>query len=127
MIGSLNFASPSKEVTIVGGGVAGLMFGVILDQCGYEVTLYEKQSETGGMLSTEETQWGIAEKAAHSFLITPRFQSFCDELKVQLLPLKPDSRARYILRDGQLKRFSTQFKRDLVYALAPHVYLRSGR
>ena len=122
MIGTFNFDSISKKVTVVGGGVSGLMCALILDQCGYEVTLYEKKSLTGGMLSTEETAFGIAEKAAHSFLITPRFRLFCEELGVELLPVKKNSHARFILKNGRMRKFPLTMRDTL--NLLRHVFFK---
>ena len=105
MIGSFDFKNPSRRVLIVGGGVAGLMAAVILDLNGYEVTLIEKNELLGGMLATEKTSFGIAEHAAHSFLATPRFQKFCQDLGVELIPVNKDSQARFILRNAKFRRF----------------------
>ncbi len=103
MLGSLD--STQKEVTVIGGGVAGLLMAYRLDQLGYEVTLYEAQPRLGGLIKTEKTPFGIAENAAHSFLATGSVLKLCEELGVKLSEVLPNSKARFILRKGQFRRF----------------------
>jgi oxygen-dependent protoporphyrinogen oxidase len=102
MIGKLD--PSSREVTVIGAGIAGLVAAHFLDKRGYRVTLIEAQERAGGLISTERMPYGIAESAAHSFLATPPVKQLCDELEVALLPVHPESRARFILRDGKLRR-----------------------
>jgi len=103
MIGSLN--PNQRKVTVVGGGVAGLLAAYRLDQLGYEVSLYEASARLGGMITTEMVSLGMVESAAHSLLATPAVVKLFDELKVELLPVRKKSRARYIVRNGKLRRF----------------------
>jgi oxygen-dependent protoporphyrinogen oxidase len=46
----------------------------------------------------------MAESAAHSLLVTPVVQDFFDELGVPLASIRPESKARYIMRDGKMRR-----------------------
>jgi protoporphyrinogen/coproporphyrinogen III oxidase len=103
MIGSL---SPnSREVVVVGAGIAGMLAAYQLQKKGYEVTLYEAKPEAGGLIKTKRTEWGICESAAHSFLATPLVQEFCRELGVGLTGVRPDARARFVLRGGKFRKF----------------------
>lgn len=103
MIGTLR--TDQREVSIVGAGIAGLLAADALDRRGFEVTLYEAESRAGGLISTKETEWGIAESAAHSFVATPAVQTLCQRLGVELIEVNPNSKARYILRRGKFRRF----------------------
>ncbi len=49
-----NLDATDKKVAIVGGGVAGLTAAFFLKRLGHDVTIFEAQSELGGML-----MWGI--------------------------------------------------------------------
>lgn len=100
MIGRLN--TKEKKVTVIGGGISGLLAAYYLHRHGYEVTLLEKQKQAGGLIDTIMTPYGLAEKAAHSFLATPSMVSLAQGLGLKLL--RAQTRTRYILRDGQLKR-----------------------
>jgi oxygen-dependent protoporphyrinogen oxidase len=103
MIGTLD--STKREVTIVGAGIAGMLAAYALDKRGYEVTLLEERERAGGLIQTERTQYGMAERAAHSLLATPAVIEFCRELGIELAEIRPDSRARFIVRDGRLRKF----------------------
>lgn len=48
------FEPTGKKAAVVGGGVAGLTAAFFLKRLGHEVTIFESQSELGGML-----MWGI--------------------------------------------------------------------
>jgi protoporphyrinogen/coproporphyrinogen III oxidase len=103
MLGSLD--KTKREVTIVGAGIAGMLAAFQLDKQGYEVTLLESASRAGGLIQTRRTEYGIAETAAHSLLAAPAVKELCRELGVELLEVRKDSRARFIVRDGKLRKF----------------------
>lgn len=103
MIGTLD--EGRREVTVVGAGISGMLAAYALDKKGYEVTLVEERAHAGGLIQTRRTEYGIAESAAHSLLATPRVVAFCEELGVELAEIRRDSRARYVLRGGRLRKF----------------------
>lgn len=103
MIGTLD--KSKREVTIVGAGIAGMLAAYYLDSRGYRVTLVEEREHAGGLIQTRQTDFGIAESAAHSLIATPPVQQLCSELGVELIEPRKESRAKYILRDRQLRRF----------------------
>jgi protoporphyrinogen/coproporphyrinogen III oxidase len=103
MIGTLD--TTRREATVVGAGVAGMLAAYALDRKGYRVTLLEERARGGGLIQTVRTEYGIAETAAHSLLATPEVFKLCRELGVELAEVRPDSRARYIVRGGRLRKF----------------------
>jgi protoporphyrinogen/coproporphyrinogen III oxidase len=103
MIGTLDEAR--REVTVVGAGISGMLAAYALDRKGYEVTLVEERAHAGGLIQTRRTEYGIAESAAHSLLATPQVVAFCEEVGVELAEIRRDSRARYVLRGGRLRKF----------------------
>ena len=103
MIGKLD--GTRREVTVVGAGIAGMLAAHALDKKGYEVTLLEESARAGGLIQTVQTEYGVAERAAHSLLATPGVLEFCRELSVELAEIRPDSRARFIVRGGKLRKF----------------------
>jgi oxygen-dependent protoporphyrinogen oxidase len=103
MLGSLD--TTKREVTIVGAGVAGMLAAYQLDKQGYTVTLLESKERAGGLIHTRRTKYGMAERAAHSLLAAPAVRELCGELGVELLEVRKDSRARFIVRDGKLRKF----------------------
>lgn len=108
MIGRLK--PDSREVTIVGAGIAGMLAAYELDRAGYTVTLLEARPRAGGLIKTEKTPYGIAERAAHSLLLTPDVQALCDDLGVELVEIRRDSKARFIYRDGKPRRFPLRLR-----------------
>lgn len=103
MIGTLN--TSSREVTIIGAGIAGMLAAYNLDKNGYRVTLLEERQQAGGLLRTVHTKYGIAEAAANSLLASRAVKDFCADLGVELVEVRKESRARYVLRDGKLRKF----------------------
>lgn len=103
MLGALDRAQ--KNVVVVGAGFAGLVAAYELDRRGYRVELFEEAPRAGGLLGTVRTPLGLVEQAAHSFLLNAPLAELCRELGVALVPVRQKSRARYIARDGKLRRF----------------------
>ena len=123
MIGSLD--STRREATVVGAGVAGLLAAYALDRAGYEVTLVEERGRAGGLIQTVETEYGIAERAAHSLLVTPAVAELCRDLGVELTDMRRDSRSRFILRDGKLRKFPLSVG-ETAGALSRAAFARAG-
>ena len=103
MIGTLN--SNKKEATVVGAGIAGMLAAYSLDRQGYRVTLLEEKERAGGLINTHNVGQGMAESAAHSLIATSAVRQLCRELDVELVETRKEAKAKYILRDGKLRRF----------------------
>jgi oxygen-dependent protoporphyrinogen oxidase len=102
MIGNLD---PSeKQATIIGAGISGLLIAYALKKNGFTVKVLEASARAGGLIGTEMTAYGIAEKAAHSLLVTPEAKKIFAELKVELVPVQKDSRARFIYRNKKMRK-----------------------
>lgn len=110
-------------VTIIGGGIAGLMAGVALLERNIEVQVYEQSDRTGGLVQTHAHPAGVVEAAANGFIWSPEMQQLADWAGVDILPPGKASRARYIVRNGKLKRFplyNWEVFHLLYRALLPH-------
>ncbi len=103
MIGTPN--PKLKQTTVVGAGISGLLLAYELDRRGYEVTLIEASPRAGGLIQSRQCEFGLIESAAHSFLASPAVIELCSELQVKLLPVRADSKARFIWRSGKMRRF----------------------
>lgn len=114
MIGTLR--PQEKQVLIIGAGISGLLAGYFLKKQGYQVQIREASSRTGGLIDSKHCEHGISESAAHSLLITPDIQSFFDEIGVELIPVHPKSRARFIYRNGKPRRMPLRFF-EILYTL----------
>jgi oxygen-dependent protoporphyrinogen oxidase len=107
MIGRLHPGSrpEDRNVTIIGAGISGLLIGHVLKKKGWKVRILEKTHRVGGLIDTPVTEFGPSETAAHSLMITPELKEFFDELGVELQEVAPDSRSRYIYRNGRMRRY----------------------
>lgn len=95
----------SKDVTIIGAGISGLLSAYYLDRDGYRVTLIEASDHSGGLIATRQLKNGIAEAAAHSIPASPAVRELFLDLGVELVPIREDSKARWIYRRGKFRRF----------------------
>lgn len=103
MIGTIN--QSTHEVTIVGAGIAGMLAAYVLDARGYRVTLIEAKRRAGGLIQTRQTDFGIAESAAHSLIATQAVRDLCRDLGVELIAPRREAKAKYVVRNGRLTRF----------------------
>ncbi|MEN0058674.1 MAG: FAD-dependent oxidoreductase, partial [Bdellovibrio sp.] len=86
-------------IHIVGAGFAGMSLALRLRQKGFPVEIHEKSSRVGGLLGTDRTEYGIAEKAANALMRTPAAEELFTELALTpSLPL-PTAKKRFLMRD----------------------------
>jgi oxygen-dependent protoporphyrinogen oxidase len=102
MIGALD--KRHREVTVIGAGIAGLIAAYRLDRLGFEVTLLDSAQRAGGVIQTYATSFGPAEAAVHSVLASPAVVDFFEDLGVPMVGVDPASRARFIWRDGRMRK-----------------------
>ena len=102
MIGSLH--PDTKDVTVVGAGISGLLSAYYLDRAGYTVRLIEGSDTVGGLIGTVSTPYGIAERAANSILVSEAVQDLCTDLKIPLRGVQENARSRYIWRKRRCRR-----------------------
>jgi oxygen-dependent protoporphyrinogen oxidase len=114
-----------REATVVGAGIAGMLAAYALDKRGYNVTLLEQNERAGGLIQTTTTDCGIAESAAHSLVATEAVRELCRDLGVELIEPHKEARAKYILRDGRLRRFPLTAG-ETVSALGRAAFARSS-
>ncbi len=107
MLGNLD--PSSKKATIVGAGISGLIIAYTLKKRGFDVRVLEASSRAGGLVETISTTNGPVEAAAHSLLVTPEIESFFKDLGVDLIPVNKDSGARFIYRNGKMRRMPLRF------------------
>src|SRR4030095_3548656 len=122
MIGTLNRGVP--EVTVVGAGIAGMLASYYLDRRGYRVTLIEQSERGGGLIHTRRTTHGIAESAAHSLIATDTVLDLCRELDVELLEPRKEAKAKYIVRNKQLRKLPLTVA-ELLATAARAAFVRS--
>ncbi len=94
-----------EAYTIIGAGISGLFCGFYLKKAGIKFRIVEQANHAGGLLGTKILNYGIAEKAANGFLWCKELAEICDTLKLEILPPRTDAKARYLVRNKQLRKF----------------------
>lgn len=88
-----------KNINVVGAGFAGLTVALRLAQKGFTVDLFESSSRVGGLLGTDSTAYGIAERAANALINTQKSHELFSELGLTpSLPLAASKR-RFLFRE----------------------------
>lgn len=113
-----------RKIAILGAGITGLSLAWFLKKQGVSVTLFEKESRPGGWVRTANHQdnifeWGPRSLRAHDAEAT---LSLIEELGLSedILYSSPESKTRYILRNGKLEKLGFTLKlipgivRDLI-------------
>lgn len=89
----------TKKISVIGAGFAGMTVSLRLAQKGFEVDLYESSSRVGGLLGTDHTEYGIAERAANALICTEKSFALFKELNITAsVPLK-SAKKRFLFRD----------------------------
>ncbi|MEM1166044.1 MAG: protoporphyrinogen oxidase [Planctomycetota bacterium] len=96
-------------MVVIGGGITGLTAAHRLQDLGRSVVLIESSDRLGGVIRSEWHDGMLLEHGPFSVMVRcGEFVELLDELR--LAPIESDasgSRARFVLRDGQLRRVPT--------------------
>ena len=92
------------ETLVVGAGVAGLAAALALERAGHEVLVVDAFAHPGGVMATDEIRGYRVERGPNTFALKPPLRAFLRDhgLANLLVPASPESRKRFILRDGAL-------------------------
>src|SRR6267378_3862957 len=92
------------QVKVVGAGFSGLVTAYYLVKEGFKVQVVERNSRTGGLIQTIQTEHGPVETAANGIRNSVRLEAMCADIRVPLEATRREARARFIFR-GEPKRF----------------------
>lgn len=101
--------SNTTHYNIIGAGFAGLMLAYFLQKKGMQVSIYEKNSYTGGLLQTQQTAHGIVEQAANGFLYSKAIEIVCNDLNINILRANTITKNRFILRNNRFRKMPLSF------------------
>ena len=98
----------AREIVVIGGGITGLTaaFRLKAGDAAARVTLLESGSRAGGNVRTRREDGYIVEEGPNGFLETPESRTLVNELGLgaRLIEARSDSRRRFIVRGGKLRR-----------------------
>jgi oxygen-dependent protoporphyrinogen oxidase len=99
-------STPDAQVLVVGGGIAGLAAARELQAQGLEVRLVEPRARPGGVLWTQEIRGYRVECGPNAFRVKADCADFllANGLAPRLVRAGPESRLRFLWREGRLLR-----------------------
>ena len=95
----------SREIVVIGGGIAGLAATLALHESGRDVVLLEAGSRLGGVIRTETTGGFVVEAGPDAILAQkPEGLALCRTLGLgdRLVPTNPALRTVFVLHQGRL-------------------------
>ncbi len=96
-------SNSKKRIEVVGAGASGLFLAHALNERGFEVHVYEKSFEVGGMARTLESPFGKIETGANAFLASPELDRLSAEIGCELVPRLKSAKRRYVFDGGKAR------------------------
>jgi phytoene dehydrogenase-like protein len=101
----------TKDVVVIGAGLAGLRCAALLRQAGLDVALLEAVDAPGGRVRTDAVDGFLLDRGFQVLLTAyPEAQAALDYAALDLRPLKPGA---LVWKDGRFHRFSDPFREPL--------------
>ena len=93
------------RVRVAGAGLSGLVSAWYLSTLGADVEVLEATARPGGLIGTRVEAHGLVETAANALVCTNDVRELFADLGLELMTPRPESRRRYIVRDGVPRRW----------------------
>ncbi|HEV7694608.1 MAG TPA: FAD-dependent oxidoreductase [Hyphomonadaceae bacterium] len=101
----MSVSSPiSRQVNIVGGGIAGLLAAVDLARSGAKVTLFESAADLGGRARTRHADGFFLNQGPHALYIAGAFKRELDRLGIPYTGRRTEGGERQAIYRGELHR-----------------------
>lgn len=98
-----------NNITIIGGGVSGLVTAYSALKKGLTVNIVDSKDRLGGMIHTKKTKYGLVETAANGMLNSYTVEKLTEELRLSITHHQKASKRRYFYIDGKWKRIPISF------------------
>ena len=97
------------DVVVIGAGIAGLAAALELQDHFGEVIVVDASDRPGGVMRTDYLSGYVFERGPNTFQVKAPMLSFLESRGIDnvLQRATPESRSRYLLRDGKLVRVPT--------------------
>ncbi len=89
----------NSKVAILGFGFSGLSAAWAYLQAGFEVEVFEKDSQVGGLLQTKKSDYGIIEQAANAVLLSESVQEMATSFGIKWAERKKVARKKWVYTD----------------------------
>lgn len=88
------------KISIVGAGFSGLSLACLLAETDkFDITIFEKNQSSGGMIRSDKNEQGLVERAANSILLNDDLIEFLNHFNIKFQTRKPTAKARYFFKD----------------------------
>lgn len=101
-----------KRAAVLGGGISGLASAYFLKKAGYDVTLFEKNGKTGGLIETVYEDGYLFERGSVTALeTTPVMRKLIEDLELEDEVIYGSEKAlkKYIYKDNKLHPMPASF------------------
>ncbi len=88
-----------KKVAIIGFGFSGLSAAWAFARRGHDVEVFEKVSKIGGILQTENSEFGIIETAANAILRSENVSVMAKDFDITWAERKKSAKAKWVFTD----------------------------
>jgi len=102
-----------KSVRVVGAGMSGLLAAYYLVRAGMSVEVFERDADVGGKIKTVPGAHGLLETSANAIIADAEVEKIAKKIGVELISARKESRRRWILRRGKLRRWPLGFVASL--------------
>jgi protoporphyrinogen oxidase len=89
----------SKKVSIIGFGFSGLSSAWAFHRQGYDVEVFEKRDQIGGLLQTSSTEYGLIESAANAILKSKTVDEMANDFGLKWAARKKTIKYKWVFTD----------------------------
>lgn len=114
-----------RKVSVIGFGFSGLTAAWAFARQGYEVHVYEQESQIGGLLQTNQTEFGLVESAANAILRSKNVSLMGEDFNLEWAKRKKTAQKKWIQTDLP-RRWPLSFIQTLKF-LKPMTKLALGK
>ncbi|EPG65931.1 protoporphyrinogen/coproporphyrinogen oxidase [Leptospira wolffii] len=90
---------------IVGAGFTGLLHAFLAVEKGESVLVLEKKGNSGGLIRSVQTEYGIVETAANAIINCWELENLSSRLGLDILVANASAKKRFIFANGRPRRF----------------------